>query len=457
MQVSTVQLVNAPQGLSVCYLAGAVPPLGLLSLAKSLKDAIPNLSIEILDGEILNTEEIKKRLKGDSIIGFSVYFLNYEASLKLAEHAKRLGSTVIMGGPYATYAAELILAHQPCVDAVVVGDGNQALVDFVSGKPKDEIDNLFFRCESQICTKNPRCDGKIIPYTYLADALSDPDFSLVNLNLYWRKFETLYTGLIHHPLPIFTRKGCAWRQKKGCIFCSIPGDKVILKDPKKVWRNIDELVARYNSNFFWEVSDSFGSNQTWLEDFLRLRPKNLARISFYAYIRVDELITPGVAELLKELNVAILYVGFESGHQHSLSALQKGTTVAQNYKAVTLIKNHGFKLSASVVLGAPGETDESIEATQEFCEVMHSELGASLQLLNASVLIPYPGTKAFDMLVSRRPECAGKDLLNQQELMQAWVEEFCELSGPKSEWYARLHKICQNLNGLGLFPNAMLK
>ena len=67
-----VQLVNAPlsQNFIASSKAGVYPPLHLLTLATYLKERLPQLDIEIIDGEIVPIEQILLKVNAD-IVGIS--------------------------------------------------------------------------------------------------------------------------------------------------------------------------------------------------------------------------------------------------------------------------------------------------------------------------------------------------------------------------------------------------
>ena len=91
-------LVNAPliSGYIESSRAGSYPPINLLSLASYLKEKKSDYNIEILDGEILSFDDIKKKLSAE-YIGFGTNILNYSTTLELAEIAKKRGSKIILG------------------------------------------------------------------------------------------------------------------------------------------------------------------------------------------------------------------------------------------------------------------------------------------------------------------------------------------------------------------------
>ena len=444
-----------PERASACYLSGSVPPLGLLSLAASLRLHCPATDVTVFDGELFNAKEMRASLQGD-LVGLSVFYRNYHQCLKIARQAKREGRVVIFGGPLATTRAQWILEHHSEVDAVVVGDGNDALVSVVSGKAWPDIDNLVFREPSGIITsRNMTASGAIEPNVFTTESLLAADFSCLDLNVYWNNFEKRYPGIVHRPLPVVTRKGCEWREKAGCIFCSIPHPRVVLAEPHRVWSYLSKLQHDFGCQFFWEVSDSFTGDLGWLQELLRTRPRHMAQVGWYVYARPDELLVSGVAEVLTRLNVAMLYVGFESADTSCLKTLCKGTSQEQNREALQVIDECKFGLNASFIVGAPGENKASIARSRDFCAEMAERLGSRLKLVNANVLIPYPGSPAFSMLVEKEPHFKTLDIINHNDLTSSWVKRFCDFPGEKRGGLVYLQKVCKELNGCGQFSNRM--
>ena len=329
-------------------------------------------------------------------------------------------------------------------------------MDIVKGTEWSSIYNLAYRgADGEVvhCGKWPA--GTLTPNPYSRESLLSSDFSALDLRPYWDNFRRRYPGAIRRPLPIVTRKGCHWRQKAGCIFCSIPNERVVLADPQDVWAYLEKLQAEYDSNFFWEVSDSFTGDPDWLAALLETRPKSLEHVGWYVYSRPDELLVPGVCQNLRELNVTMVYVGFESADSACLRFMRKGTSQKQNRQALALIDEAEFGLNASFILGAPGETSHTVDRTVAFCHEVAERLGSRLQLVNANILIPYPGTEAFRLLCDQRPEFAEQDAPRYAELTNAWVDAFCQLTGDLESRMSLLRQACREMEQCGQFKNRM--
>jgi len=99
------------------------------------------------------------------------------------------------------------------------------------------------------------------------------------------------------------------------------------------------------------------------------------------------------AEVLAALRAAgcwqIAY-GIESGSQAILDAARKQITLAQVERAVALAKAAGLAVTGHVILGLPGETRETMRATEAFVDRL------DLDFVQYYCAMPYPGTELHD-------------------------------------------------------------
>ena len=69
---------------------------------------------------------------------------------------------------------------------------------------------------------------------------------------------------------------------------------------------------------------------------------------------------------LKEAGCEEIAFGIESGSQKMLDMINKGSTVEDNFKAITLAKEAGLITKAYLVVGFPGESQETVDETKAF-------------------------------------------------------------------------------------------
>jgi len=106
--------------------------------------------------------------------------------------------------------------------------------------------------------------------------------------------------------------------------------------------------------------------------------------------RVDLLLKDNTIDALAKSGLEEVWVGAESGSQRILDAMDKGTTVAQIYKATRLLKEKKVRVAFFIQFGYLGETKADISKTLIMIkELLPDNLGIS-------VSYPLPGTKFYD-------------------------------------------------------------
>ncbi|HLF45127.1 MAG TPA: radical SAM protein, partial [Chitinophagaceae bacterium] len=93
-----------------------------------------------------------------------------------------------------------------------------------------------------------------------------------------------------------------------------------------------------------------------------------------------------------------IWMGAESGSQHILDAMEKGTKVEQIYESTQLIRKYGMKPSFFIQFGYPGETREDIKKTIKMInKLVPFEIGIS-------VSYPLPGTGFYEKVKTELTE-----------------------------------------------------
>ena len=179
---------------------------------------------------------------------------------------------------------------------------------------------------------------------------------------------------------MFTSRGCPYR----CGFCS-----------HAIWGN--KLVQRSAANVYEEVCQIHDMGYRAIQifdDTFTLNTKRLYRICeltepldmlWRCFLRVD---TVDMAALCKMGRAGCVEVGIgiESGSQKILDIINKGTTVEQNSQVVQWCKDVGIVVKAFLILGLPGESRETIEATRRWILTNRPDK------LDLVFYVPYPNT-----------------------------------------------------------------
>lgn len=458
MRFRNVQLINPP--LDDRYIAsskaGVYPPTNLVALSSYLKRCAPSVQVSIVDGETISLDGCLRRV-GKELVGISANIFTYGNCLKLAQQAKENGAFVVLGGPYASTMAPVILKTRKFVDGVIAGDGERALASLVCDEPLGKIPNLVYRRSHHVLEGgNPnghfslrslRHDEAIIRSPEQEMNLNDlplPDYDDVDLEPYFTSFRERYPFKpFDGTMAMYSSKGCHWGAKHGrCIYCCIQNPGWRLKRPEVVWRELTHLRSSYGVRFFWDVSDTFTSSKKWLARLLEFKPDD--GFHFLVYGRSDD-IDEEMASLLKALGVYEVFIGAESGDDRALDAFRKGYQGARSLEAVAVLARHDIKVIFSFVLGAPGEDERSLRSSVLLAEDVRRIGNVSECFSN--ILLPIPGAPAFDEHVMNSPlrqKYGDADLFDLEEIRRDWAAEFCRVP------YRRLEAVRDEISSL--FP-----
>ncbi len=274
-------------------------------------------------------------------------------SIDIAKEFKRRGKTVFMGGYMVSLMAQE--AKKYC-DTVIIGDGEfsypQMIKDFEEGNLKSEYQMPI----SEINTPLPR-------------------------------FELVLDKKIGDMLPVQAGRGCP----KSCSFCSVYclyKNKYIRRPIQDVVRDI-EHIRSLGFRKFMLLDDNIMSDRSYMMELLDyiipLRMQWMSQCSIEIG-KDDELL-----EKLAKSGCTTLSFGLESILQESLDSMNKSWARVQDYpKLICNIQRHGIDISTEMVVGADGDTIESIRQTADFIRKN------KIVVPRFYILTPIPGTKYYD-------------------------------------------------------------
>jgi len=391
---------NVPLGLA--YIAAVLERKGYeVRLLDAFIEGLENE--EEVDNERvllgLTPSQIRQEIKDFSpqVVGVSSLFTmqrkNAHAVCKIAKEVDNSIITV-MGGSHPS-AEPVMVLQDPVVDFVVLGEGEQVIVDLLRylehGGDISEIDGLGFRSNSKIVINEKK------KFIEDLDSIPFPARHLLPMDRY---FQSKMSHGLNRRTPyasILTSRGCPFE----CTFCST----------HKVWSK--RYRARSAANVLSEIKylvDTYGIKELLFEDDNMLLDKNRAHDIFDVMIKEKfDLIwrTPnGVAvvtldeEMLDKMKASGCYqigLGVESGNKFVLNTIiKKPVDLEKARLIVKYARKIGIEAIVFLVVGMPGETLEQMRDSFSFVR--------SLGLYNAqhvSIATPYPGSKLYDICKDR--------------------------------------------------------
>jgi radical SAM superfamily enzyme YgiQ (UPF0313 family) len=291
---------------------------------------------------------------------------------------------ILLGGPHATSFPERTLKENPFIDIIVVGEGEDTIVDlleYFDGRRKalDEIPGIGYRKGHNICLTPPRLPRKNLD-----------EIPMVDRKLFHRgKYVPLPNQYKRIPAAtLVTSRGCPYK----CTFCFEAGRFGLKYRQQSVERVVDEIEYLINEHGVREIGfwdDIFTLNRKWIHGFCdRLEEKGLD-ITWQCEARVDN-VTRDMLMRMAEVGCHSIFYGLESGVQALLDNIKKETTVEQNRQATKWANEAGIDVRGSFMLAIPGETPELARQTIDFI------LSLDLYSLQISYTTPFPGTELYD-------------------------------------------------------------
>ncbi len=291
------------------------------------------------------------------LIGLSAIEVTYRLGIRLLDAVRDSGIPTIVGGPYATFAPEIVIAS-PSVDMVCVGEGEGALVELcdrlASGEAITGIENLWVEQDGQV-HRNP-----VRKPVDLA-SLPRQDWSVYDERRFWKPMG----GKISVTGTFEMNRGCPYT----CTFCINSGLREIYDDlggyyrEQDIERLVDEMVEkkeRYNLAYVYLVAESFlTTTRERIQTFGRLYQQKVG-LPFWVEARPESINDEKVG-LLTEIGCEGISVGVESGNfELRKNVLGRNVTDRTIRKAFELLHGTGIRVSANNIIGFPTETREMI-------------------------------------------------------------------------------------------------
>ena len=363
----------------VAYLAGALKANGYEDV--TFIDAMTN---NLTDDELRELmAKAKPDIVGSTAITPSIY--KAENLLKIAKEVHP-DAVTLLGGIHATFMYQQVLTEAPWIDVIARGEGEEIMVDIaraVEGgdwaTKRHEVKGLAFIEES----------GKI-KATPAAPPVKDlekikPDWSVLE----WEKY--IYIPMNKRVAIPNMARGCPFT----CSFCSqwMFWRNYRIRDPKAVVDEIETLIKDHDVGFFILADEEPTINKKKFKAFCQELIDRDLGILWGINTRVTDILRDeDDLPMYRKAGLIHVSLGTEAAAQLKLDRFNKETTVAQNKKAVQLLKKAGIVVEAQFIVGLENETVETLEETYR----MAMDWGPDMA--NWAMYTPWPFSDLFKEL-----------------------------------------------------------
>ena len=90
------------------------------------------------------------------------------------------------------------------------------------------------------------------------------------------------------------------------------------------------------------------------------------KVKWICYASADDLADEETVALMKAAGAHQVQIGIESGDERLLANMDKACTVEANAQALANCRKHGLTTIVSLIVGFPGETEETLDRTYRF-------------------------------------------------------------------------------------------
>ena len=326
------------------------------------------LDIDFFHGNFDNDDIIVQGCLNSDFVGFSCTSPTFSKGVALAKRIKSINNKVriIFGGHHVSALGNSIT--DDVIDHVVIGEGEQALLEILNGK-RDRI------------IHGSKIDFQNIPWI---------DRDVIKND---RTIQLCYEMIGERIASFQANRGCPHR----CAFCSernITG--IINKDNPIRSRNIDDVlseiesvVSKYKLDKFKFVDATFDWSAKYVIDFCKRKIDRGITTPWECMVHASSA-QEEMFPWLKKSNCYQINIGCESGSPKILKVMKKGTTIEQIAKVFQWAKNSDIERRAFFLLGMPEETEEDIKMTDALVQQIQPDF------FGITLLCPYPGSDYYD-------------------------------------------------------------
>ncbi len=366
------------------------PSLPLMYVATVLKEDGHDVDVIDAQAQGLTLPQVQEQIhKYDAVFLIS-------ATMSFAEDAEVLATLkernprllTIVFGSHATFLPESAL-KSASIDVIVLKEAEFVIRDLLRSFPKG----------SSEWQKTPgigfRRDGKPVinpeyPYILNLDELPIPDRSFLPPGV------SYFNPIVKHNewTTALSSRGCPSR----CTFCTAPGyygPMYRTRSAQNVVKELEYLSSLGFKEVFYRDELFTVDKQRVFEICRLIKEKNL-KISWICSVKASTA-KRDLLVAMKEAGCHMIRVGVESGVQSILNTVRKDVKISQIEDTFRWANEIDLETHAHMMLGMPGETEETIKQTFAFIEKINPTT------ITYGIMTPYPGTEIYDEVLKADP------------------------------------------------------
>lgn len=361
------------------------PPYTLALLAALYRER--GISVRLIDqtAERLGTPALIRRIREEGFEPSLILFCSSTPTLdadaiEMAIVKRAFGAPLVCFGPHASAAPRQSMERAPDVDAMIVGEPEDAAIALAGLESLDRA--------GEIPSLTWRHNGAIVPHlqsgTYEGFAtMPFPAWEMLPLDRY-------RVPLLNRPyLLVETSRGCPY----SCDFCVAPihqGHKFRERSAASLVDEIERGRRELGIRNFYLWGDTVTLNQKSFSLFCDELIARRLDIRWFGNARADNLIDPAFVARLKASGCWMLSLGIESESDDTRKDMLKKLERRKIPIALQNMRDAGIRSFAFFIFGYPGDSPESINRTIDYSVRIGPDYA------NYYPAVPYPGTQMYE-------------------------------------------------------------
>lgn len=305
--------------------------------------------------------------------GLSSHLYEIKQSITYAKSIKP-DIKIIVGGGIISSEPELMAEELGC-DYAVVGEGENVILDIISGKINEKI--IYAKAIDNL------------------DDLPYPDYEGLQINNYLSRHlsgDAYYSYPEDKPrvFPLVSSRSCAYN----CTFCfHTSGRKYRQRSIENISKEVEFIKTKYGANILAICDELIANDTDRLAQLCAMLKK--FNIKWTAQMRVTQ-VTKEIMEMVRDSGCFNLSFGIEHTDDNVLKSMKKHITKEQIENALKIVYESNVGIQGNLIFGDPAESYEMVENTLNWWK-------KNLRYtINLSRVTAYPGTELYKRYVENK-------------------------------------------------------
>ena len=329
------------------------PPINCLYLAAILEREGHNVKFFDANAFNLSMDYLRKEIElfKPDVVYSRTGFDTQKEDIKVLQIAKENGAITLLRCKIIAEVPEIRdeLLEKPYIDI------------FINQEPESVVSKLLLNISDYSTWKeSPGIsfkDGDKVITTPINFSLLPPDSLPFPAYHLLPNIMPYHTGLMMRApfTTVISSRGCPFN----CTFCSYGKTKYRTRTAENVVAELEWLVSEYGIKRFIFFDEMIFLHDGRVDEICRLMIQKGLKLRWTLNTRVKPL-NLETLKLMKEAGCFEVCFGIESGSDVILENIEKGITTYDVREAAKLCKEAGVDIYAMMLLGSPGETEETV-------------------------------------------------------------------------------------------------